>query len=102
MLDAWIDGTKRQPIAKGERTICKDCGALLIAVVPFENIKHWRHKGGDCDPWSEPEGEWHLSWKRHFEKNCREIWFKEQQTGEGHRADILCGAGTPNATVLEL
>jgi hypothetical protein len=54
-LYACIDGVKRAPAAKGERTVCRDCGGLLTAVVPVESVAHWRHKAGDCDPWSEPE-----------------------------------------------
>ncbi|WP_245267513.1 hypothetical protein [Methylosinus sp. LW3] len=63
---------------------------------------HWRHKAGDCDRWSEPEGPWNLGWKERFDLSCREIVLIDTATGERHRADILCGAGTPRATVLEL
>jgi hypothetical protein len=101
MLYAWIDGVKRPPLRKGERTTC-DCGGHLTAVVPVENVRHWRHKAGDCDPWSEPEGPWHLGWKERFELSCREITLVDLANGERHRADILCGAGTPQTTVLEL
>jgi hypothetical protein len=65
-------------------------------------MPHWRHKGGDCDPWSEPEGPWHLGWKEHFDISCREIALRDMATGELHRADVLVGDGTPRATVLEL
>lgn len=33
---------------------------------------------------------------------CREIGLYDAAAGEWHRADVLCGAGTPIATVLEL
>lgn len=102
MLYAWVDGVKRPPIAKGERTTCRDCGGELSSVMPVENVKHWRHKAGDCDPWSEPEGPWHLGWKEEFDLICREVSLTDPATGERHRADVLCGAGTPHATVLEL
>lgn len=102
MLYAWIDGIKRAPLEKGEQTICRDCGRILTSVMPAENIKHWRHKAGDCDNWSEPEGQWHLSWKEHFDFNSREICLIDELSGEKHRADILCGLGTTKATVLEL
>lgn len=102
MLYAWIDGVKRPPITKGERTTCRDCGGTLTAVIPVENVRHWRHKAGDCDSWSEPEGPWHLGWKEAFPEDCREISLIDSATGERHRADVLCGAGTPHATVLEL
>ena len=50
MLYAWIDGIKRAPLTKGESTVCRDCGGLLTSVMPVENVRHWRHKAGDCDP----------------------------------------------------
>lgn len=102
MIYAWIDGVKRQPMAKGERTGCKDCGGLLTSVMPAQNVKHWRHKAGDCDRWGEAEGPWHLGWKEQFDIECREIGLYDAAAGEWHRADVLCGAGTPVATVLEL
>ena len=102
MLYAWVDNQKHAPIAKGERTTCRECGGLLSAVMPVENVRHWRHKGGDCDSWSEPEGHWHLAWKECFDLPCREIALRDQATGELHRADVLVGSGTPRATVLEL
>ncbi|WP_083811385.1 hypothetical protein, partial [Asticcacaulis biprosthecium] len=102
MLYAWIDGVKRPPLAKGERSTCRDCGGLLTSVIPVENVKHWRHKAGDCDSWSEAEGPWHLAWKEQFDLTSREIGLIDPATGERHRADVLCGAGTPLATVLEL
>ncbi|MFK0692688.1 hypothetical protein ACFX5Q_31710 [Mesorhizobium sp. IMUNJ 23033] len=102
MLYAWIDGVKRPPLAKGEHTTCPDCGGVLTSVIPVENVPHWRHKAGDCDPWSEPEGQWHLGWKDQFDLRCREINLIDSMTGEHHRADVICGAGTGRATVLEL
>ncbi|MEG8063780.1 hypothetical protein G3N90_02420 [Xanthomonas hortorum pv. gardneri] len=102
MLYAWVGDQKRAPLAKGERTTCRDCGGLLTAVIPVENTPHWRHKAGDCDPWSEPEGPWHLGWKEFFDMSCREIALRDPATGELHRADVLVGSGSPRATVLEL
>lgn len=101
MLYAWIGDEKRPPKTKGERAVCRDCGGQLIAVMPVENVPHWRHKGGDCDPWSEPEGPWHLGWKEEFELACREVVRVDESTGEHHRADVLYGADTLQATVLE-
>ena len=102
MLEAWIDDQKRAPRVKGERTTCRDCGGLLTSVIPVENVPHWRHKAGDCDSWSEPEGLWHLGWKQLFDSSCREVSLRDPVTGEFHRADVLVSAGTPRATVLEL
>lgn len=102
MLYAWAGDQKRAPVAKGERTTCRDCGGPLTAVMPVENTPHWRHKAGDCDPWSEPEGPWHLGWKKLFDMSCREIGLRDPVTRELHRADVLVGSGTSIATVLEL
>lgn len=102
MQYAWIDGRRRPPLAKKERTTCRDCDGLLTAVMPVENSPHWRHQSGDCDPWTEPEGAWHLAWKEFFDLSCREVALRDPGTGELHRADILVGGGTPTATVLEL
>lgn len=33
MLYAWVGDEKRARLAKGERTICRDCGGLLTAVM---------------------------------------------------------------------
>ena len=70
--------------------------------MPVENTPHWRHKAGDCDPWSEPEEPWHLGWKKLFDMSCREIGLRDPVTGELHGANVLVGSGTPAATVLEL
>lgn len=102
MQYAWVDGLRRPPLAKKERTTCRDCGGQLSAVMPVENAPHWRHKSGDCDPWTEPEGDWHLAWKEFFDLSCREVALRDPGTGELHRADILFGRGTKTATVLEL
>jgi hypothetical protein len=44
---------------------------------------------GDCDPWSEPETEWHLNWKSKFSESDREVTLKDNVTGEFHRADVM-------------
>jgi len=102
MLYAWIDGVKRAPLVKGEKTICPDCGGILTSVFPSQNIRHWRHKAGDCDNWSEPEGEWHLSWKEHFPIESREVSMIDELSGERHRADILCCSTAAKGRILEL
>lgn len=102
MIYAWVDGQRRQPLVKGEKTECKHCGGMLTAVLPAQNIPHWRHKAGDCDTWSEPEGPWHLQWKESFSEECREITLRDPLTNELHRADVLYGQGTGFETVLEL
>lgn len=103
MMLALVDGEskKRPPRQKGERATCR-CGAQLVAVVPEDYAPHWRHKGGDCDPWSEPEGPWHLAWKERFAEDCREVELVDEGTGEWHRADVRCTRPGAKGVVLEL
>ena len=102
MLFEWIDGEKRQPRNRDERTTCSCCGSSLIPVIPKENVRHWRHPKGDCDPWSEPEGPWHLRWKERFAPQFREVPLVDKQTNEHHRADIFCTVPGVTPTIVEL
>ena len=43
---------------------------------------HWAHETKDCDPWYEPESEWHLQWKGRFPPDWQEV------SVGGHRADV--------------
>lgn len=102
MLQVSIDGVRRSPLRKGERATCPDCGGTLHAVIPADFTPHWRHKGGDCDPWSEPEGPWHIGWKERFAEEAREVKLVDKETGDWHRADIRCDRPDGQAVVLEL
>lgn len=100
MFYAWIDGNYRQPLTTGERTICNCCDGELQAVVPHDNHAHWRHKSGNCDSWSEPEGEWHLGWKMKFPLHSREVLMIDPLTQEHHRADVFHRLpGCPGTTI---
>jgi len=69
--------------AKGLAASCGICGAPVIAKCGRIKIHHWAHLAEkDCDPWSEPETEWHRAWKRYFPEDCVEVTVGE------HRADI--------------
>lgn len=80
-------------IDKGERRIkaepglqgyCPICGSGVLARCGSINVWHWAHKNRkDCDPWSEPETEWHLAWKRFVIPEKVEVVIKP------HRADIV-------------
>jgi competence protein CoiA len=78
--------------APGGSAVCPGCEARLRPRCGEVNAWHWAHQGGDCDPWHEPETEWHLVWKRRVRTECREV------TIGRHRADIR----TPNGLVIEL
>ncbi|MBD1865676.1 hypothetical protein NC998_26190 [Trichocoleus desertorum GB2-A4] len=65
------------------------CGAI--------NIWHWAHVDTqECDPWSEPESEWHRKWKELVPSHQTEVTI--EKNGQRHRADIEATDGT----VIEL
>jgi competence protein CoiA len=81
-VEAWPEGRANCPLCKSE-TIAK-CGEI--------KVWHWAHKSViDCDPWWEPESQWHLDWKKQFP-----IAWQEVIVGP-HRADVK----TPTGTVIE-
>lgn len=102
MISAMIDGEKRSPKRTGERTVCSGCRGTLTAVMPQFKAAHWRHEGGDCDPWSEPEGEWHRRWKGLFNPIHCEVFMRDPDTQEIHRADVMCPRDEGKDVVLEL
>lgn len=75
----------------GQSGVCPCCKAPVIPKCGEINIWHWAHASADCDPWSEPETDWHYNWKLQFPDEWREV------TVGDHRADIC----TPNGVVVE-
>jgi hypothetical protein len=45
-----------------------------------------------CDPWREPQTEWHRAWKDHFPENWQEIIHRSED-GEKHIADVKTDFG---------
>lgn len=88
-----IDGKRFEanPVLKGITATCPCCDSYVTPKCGSVVAWHWAHQSLDCDPWSEPESEWHREWKRCFP----EAW-QEVKIGE-HRADVK----TPNL-VIEL
>lgn len=87
MLNAIIDGQISAPIKKGRAT-CPLCSGRVIAKCGTRVTHHWAHEATtDCDPWSEPEGEWHRAWKSLVRPEQREV------TMGPHRADIVSASG---------
>jgi len=75
-----------------QKAICPVCKSPVMAKCGDVNVWHWAHQvGGDCDPWSEGETQWHINWKNLFQKEWQEVVIGQ------HRADIK----TPT-TVIEL
>jgi len=93
MLYAVDRYSNRLTAAPKTEGYCPMCEESLIPKCGTIVCWHWAHHARfDCDPWSEPESEWHLYWKnRALPAQC------EVQIGN-HRADIV---GRKN-TVIEL
>ncbi len=72
-------GVEAWPNGRGE---CPQCGDELVAKCGEVVEWHWAHKSKDCDPWSEPESEWHRTWKNCFDKQHQEVVLPP------HRADV--------------
>jgi hypothetical protein len=77
------------PHAKG---FCALCKGPMIPKCGHIKIDHWAHKSvKDCDPWWEPESEWHRQWKNIVHEDLREVVIEKE--GEKHRADIQLPSG---------
>jgi competence protein CoiA len=88
MKFALVDGTKTEAI-RGLKGICPGCSSELIAKCGERKINHWAHKGNHtCDPWWEPETEWHRSWKNNYPIKWQEVFLPDEKTGEKHFADV--------------
>jgi hypothetical protein len=84
---------ERREAQPGLSAKCPVCGRAMIAKCGEHRIRHWAHKGTrTCDPWWEPETEWHRSWKNHFPKDCQEI-IRHSEDGEKHIADVMTESG---------
>jgi competence CoiA-like predicted nuclease len=66
---------------------CPSCGSSLIPKCGQILCWHWSHKTLDCDPWYEPESEWHRNWKNLFPDDWQEV------TIGNHRADVKTPRG---------
>jgi competence CoiA-like predicted nuclease len=98
MKFALVDN-KRIEANKGAKGICPYCGSELTARCGQIRINHWAHKkDSNCDPWWEPETEWHRLWKNYYPNDWQEIPLSDIQTGEKHIADVR----TSHGLVIEL
>ena len=80
-------GADRIEPAPGTVAKCPSCGGEVIAKCGEIVTWHWAHKAKDCDPWSEPESEWHKNWKAKFPPRWQEC------TIGPHRADVITPIG---------
>lgn len=65
----------------------------MIAKCGDHRVRHWAHRGVRvCDPWWEPETEWHRAWKNEFPADWQET-VQFAQNGEKHVADVKTQSG---------
>lgn len=86
--------SRRQLARPRQHSTCPACGQEVIAKCGEIVIWHWAHVHADCDPWAEPESQWHLGWKQRLEGAGCQI---EVVMGN-HRADVV----TPFGHIIEL
>ncbi|MBD7962402.1 competence protein CoiA [Comamonas avium] len=76
------------------RGICPGCRNEVSAKCGVHKIWHWAHlKSASCDPWWEPETQWHRDWKNRFLLECQEVQLVDRATMERHIADVRTPAG---------
>ena len=88
MRFALVNGirSEAQPKRRGK---CPCCRSGVIAKCGRFKIWHWSHeRREDCDSWSEPETEWHRSWKNEFPAEWQEVVHIDSDGGERHIADV--------------
>jgi competence protein CoiA len=88
-----VVGEERREAQPGLSGKCPLCGNAMIAKCGDIRVRHWAHLGTrTCDPWWEPETEWHRAWKNRFPENWQEISHLSEN-GEKHRADVKTDRG---------
>lgn len=93
MKFAVVDGKRSEPQPK-IRGSCPQCGAETVSKCGNHVVWHWAHKSlVHCDPWWEPETEWHREWKDRFPVEWQEIVLLDKSTGDRHIADIRTASG---------
>ena len=81
-------GDGRVEAAPGLAGACPSCGSPVRPKCGSIVVHHWAHLArADCDPWTEPEGEWHRGWKLAVPPERREVVIGP------HRADIVTASG---------
>ena len=79
----WANvGDMRSEAHPDARGICPCCGGRVIPKCGYILAWHWAHESLDCDPWYEPESEWHRLWKLRYPREWQEVVIGP------HRADL--------------
>lgn len=97
MLYAKNKAGERILATKDVEATCPGCGSTMVAKMGNIIMHHWAHvKDSECDSWSEPEGEWHLGWKKRIDDYAKEHEIEDvltiekymKQEDKWHFADI--------------
>lgn len=84
---------ERREAQPGISGTCPSCRAAMVAKCDDQRVWHWAHRGVRvCDPWWEPETEWHRNWKNEFPADWQEV-VHFAQSGEKHIADVKTQSG---------
>lgn len=74
---------------------CPQCESPMQPKCGQIVIHHWAHHArDDCDPWSEPESQWHLGWKRRLAQAGAHVEVTRKSGELWHRADAAAGDWT--------
>jgi competence protein CoiA len=93
MLTADVNGNRSRPLPGAVGT-CPFCQSEMIARCGEVRVHHWAHKSKlNCDPWWEPETDWHRNWKNEFPLRWQERILWDEATREKHIADVFTLAG---------
>jgi hypothetical protein len=101
MLFALHDGTKKLAAKGLEGATCPGCNLEVIPKCGPIMRHHWAHTPASkdmCDPWWEPEGDWHYNWKSDVaggDPARMEVRITEGKGADRkwHVADALAGNG---------
>jgi hypothetical protein len=92
MKFALVDGERREA-QRGLSATCPLYGHAMIAKCGEHRVPHWAHRANcACDPWKEPETQWHRDWKDQFPKDRQEV-IHQSEDGEKHTADVKTESG---------
>jgi len=93
MQYALVDNSVVEP-SPGLKGTCRSCGSPMLAKCGQFKLWHWAHKSRlHCDPWWEPETDWHRARKNRFPKEWHEVIRFDPATNEKHIADVKTDKG---------
>lgn len=84
-----INDEKIEATQTGQRAICPCCKTELLSRCGEFKVNHWAHVNLlECDSWQGSKTDWHIDWQDQFPKECQEVVYTDERTGEKHIADV--------------